>query len=114
MIDEKWINVDVIKCEDAVKPCHYYPACPVFYHVEGIIEFSAMAERELDILPEANNVSDINSYDLKQFFETFFKGLSNFIKTNFDKRYSGKDPVAKRFLIHGLKGILNELESLKK
>ena len=139
MIDEKWIKVEEDKCEDAVKLCHYYLACPYgtlaelfpllhgehschvfghdypfFYHVEGIIEFSAMAERELDILPEANNVSDFYSFGLKKYFVCFFKGHSNFIRNNFKNRYSRKDLTVKKFLINGLKRVISRLESQEK
>ena len=133
VIDAKWINISKVICKDAVKPCHFYPACPygtlvelfplnyeeysceifghdcpIFYHVEGIIEYSSMVEREVGITPEANNISPTKSYDSKIFWNKFFNGLSKFVRTNLD---SIELQNYKEQLIKGFEKIVQELQS---
>ena len=102
--ENHWINTQTIICDDAVKPCHIYPCCPygrfielfplnhgkysceifghdcpIYYHIEGIMEWSQMGERSYKITPE---VKLISTYPRKISWDNFFSGLKKYIYEN--------------------------------
>ena len=121
-----WINTEKIICDDAVKPCHIYPCCPygrfielfplnygkysceifghdcpIYYHIEGIMEWSVMGERMYQI-PEVTPISEISKYPKKIAWDKLFSGLKKFIDANINSVDQDK-------IIKHLKEILNIL-----
>lgn len=124
----KWINTQKIICDDAVKPCHIYPCCPygrfielfplnhgkfsceifghdcpIYYHIEGIMEWSQMGERSYKITPEVKPISKISTYPRKIFWDRFFSGLKKFI-------YGNINPADQEKIIKNFNEILKKIE----